>query len=64
VRRGIINQNGTISYRVFFSVNAVIKKNDFHVIDTYEHFLDFLRASNLKKGFRSIKTYDFATLYR
>ena len=43
--------------------NKFHSRNDFYVIDNNEPVLDFINSNNLKKGFKSINTYDFSTLY-
>ena len=43
--------------------NKFHPRNDFYVIDNHEPVLDFLNSNNLKKGYKSIHTFDFSTLY-
>ena len=38
-------------------------RNDYYVIDNNEPVLDFINSDNLKKGGKSVSTYDFSTLY-
>ena len=38
-------------------------RNDYYVIDSNEPILDFLNNNNVNKGFKSINTFDFSTLY-
>ena len=43
--------------------NKFHSRNDFYVIDNNEPVIDFIHANNLRKGSKSINTYDFSTLY-
>ena len=38
-------------------------RNDYYVIDNNKPVLDFINLDNLKKGGKSVSTYDFSTLY-
>jgi hypothetical protein len=52
------------NFKTFGTVdNKFHSRNDFYVIDNNEPVLDFISANNLKKGSKSINTYDFSTLY-
>jgi hypothetical protein len=38
-------------------------RNDYFVIDDRDPDLDFISHMNTQKGFKSVSTYDFSTLY-